>query len=372
MSDFKPDAYKLLIVDDLPQNIQVLGNVLRDQGYQLSFAMDGRTALTLIKKEKYDLILLDVMMPDLDGYDVCDLLKQDPLHRDIPVIFLTAKIDVGSIVKGFKLGAVDYITKPFHSEELLLRVQTHLELKTTREKLAQSNMAKDKFFSIISHDLKNPFHALLGFSELLISHFDTLDRDKAMVYIQNIHNSGKSLYKLLENLLHWSRLQTGGIKCNPEGIDLLAAVEQCLATLHSSYTIKKIHIVNTIDSGIMLSVDSDMIELILRNLISNAIKFSDKGGEIQIDSKSIDDFVEIAISDTGTGIKAEDIPTLFKIDTRHSMPGTSGEKGTGLGLILCQEFIELNKGKLWVESQIGQGSVFKFTLPLYLNECEFI
>lgn len=282
MSNFNPKSFKLLIVDDVSQNIQVLGSILRDHGYAISFAMDGKRALELTAKEKFDLILLDIMMPELDGYDVCTILKQDPLTRNIPVIFLTAKTEIDSIVKGFKKGAVDYITKPFYSEELLSRVQTHLELKTTREKLAQSNAAKDMFFSIIAHDLKNPFHALLGFSALLIDSFDTLGKDDVIRYIQNIHDSGKSLYKLLENLLHWSRLQTGRIDSNRENINLLFVLEKCLETLHSNYTIKNIRIMNTIDPAIQVYADPDMTELILRNLISNAIKYTRDGGEIQI------------------------------------------------------------------------------------------
>ena len=363
MQDFNPKLYNVLIVDDVPKNIQVLGSILRDQGYQLSFAMDGKRALDLTSKGKYDLILLDIMMPEMDGYDVCTMLKQDPLTRDIPVIFLTAKTEVDSIVKGFKLGAVDYITKPFYSEELLSRVQTHLELKTTREKLARSNAAKDMFFSIIAHDLKNPFHALLGFSELLLYSFDTLSKDKAIKYIQNIHNSGTNLYKLLENLLQWSRLQTGSMESNQKDINLLTILEKCLGTLNPNYTIKNINIVKNIDPDIQIFADPDMSELILRNLIANAIKYTRDGGEILIDSKPIENFVEIAVSDNGMGIKAEDIPKLFEIDEKHSTLGTSNERGTGLGLILCKEFIDLNRGEIWVESEIGKGSIFKFTLP---------
>ncbi|MEA1967989.1 MAG: hybrid sensor histidine kinase/response regulator, partial [Thermodesulfobacteriota bacterium] len=267
MPDFNPKLYKLLIVDDVSKNIQVLGSILRNHGYQISFAMDGKRALDLTSKEKYDLILLDVMMPELDGYDVCAILKQDPFTRDIPVIFLTAKTEVDSIVKGFKLGAVDYITKPFYSEELLSRVKTHLELKTTREKLAQSNAAKDMFFSIIAHDLKNPFHAMLGFSELLLSSFDTLDKGKKIKYIQNIYDSGTSLYKLLENLLQWSRLQTGSIECNRKNINPLSILEQCLKTLYSNSALKKINIIKNIDPGIQAFADPDMTRLIFRNLI---------------------------------------------------------------------------------------------------------
>ena len=364
MPDFNPELYELLIVDDIPNNIQVLGSILRDHGYQLSFAMDGKEALNLTSKEKYDLILLDIMMPELDGYDVCAILKQDPLTRDIPVIFLTAKTEADDIVKGFKVGAVDYITKPFYSEELLSRVQTHLELKVTREKLARANAAKDMFFSIIAHDLKNPFNALLGFSDLLLYSFDTLGNDKVRKYIQNIHDSGTSLYKLLENLLQWSGLQTGNIECIRKNINLLPILEKCLETLHSNFAIKNINIIKNIDPAIQVYADPDMTELIIRNLISNAIKYTHEGGEIQIDSKLTESIVEISISDNGTGIEVEDIPKLFNIDEKHSMPGTSNERGTGLGLILCKEFVNQNKGKIWAESQIGHGSVFKFTLPV--------
>ncbi|MEA1969828.1 MAG: HAMP domain-containing sensor histidine kinase, partial [Thermodesulfobacteriota bacterium] len=171
-----------------------------------------------------------------------------------------------------------------------------------------------------------------------------------------------------ENLLQWSRLQTGSIECNRKNINPLSILEQCLKTLYSNSALKNINIIKNIDPAIQAFADPDMTRLIFRNLISNAIKFTGEGGEIQIDSKHVENFVEIAVSDNGTGIKVEDISKLFKIEQKHSIPGTSNETGTGLGLILCKEFVDQNNGEIWVESEVDHGSVFKFTLPVPLKE----
>ena len=206
---------KILIVDDVPKNIQLAGSILQRQDYNIFFANNGETALNLAQTNAFDLILLDIMMPGMDGFEVCEQLKKDPNTREIPVIFLTAKTDTESTIKGFDIGAVDYVTKPFNEKELLARVRTHLELRAARESLREANVTKDKFFSIIAHDMKNPFNALLGLSKLLLNNFDVFDEDKKKYFIQNIYQSSDQGYKLLENLLDWSRMQTGKMVCQP-------------------------------------------------------------------------------------------------------------------------------------------------------------
>lgn len=355
--------FKIFIVDDVPGNIQLAANILKKSDYDFFYAENGKKALSIAKENDFDLILLDIMMPEIDGYQVCEHLKKDPATRDIPIIFLTAKADTESIVKGLGAGAVDYVTKPFNDAELMARVKTHLELRSAQQDLREANATKDKFFSIIAHDLKNPFNTLIGLSELLIKDYDYFDDEKKKKFIQSIYESSDNMYKLLENLLNWSRMQTGRIEWNPENIDLNKLADENVSLLKTAAVNKNINFFSELDTGTTVYADVDMVTMVFRNLITNAIKFTQEGGEVKIIAKPTGNFEEITISDTGLGIGEEDIKKLFRINVQHSTSGTAKEKGTGLGLILCKEFIEKNGGKIWVDSELGKGSDFKFTLP---------
>lgn len=355
--------FKVLIVDDVPKNIQVAANILQEEGYQMAFAQNGKTALSMVQSNKFDLILLDIMMPGMDGFEVCERLREEPATRNIPIIFLTAKTDTESIVRGFEIGAMDYVTKPFNGSELLVRVKTHLDLNRTKEKLREANATKDKFFSIIAHDLKNPFNAVLGLTNLLIDQYDSFDDDKKKSLIQDICQSSEQGYKLLENLLDWSRMQTGKVEWRPDEIDLYTYTFENISFLKSNADNKKIKLLSSINKGVTVYADPNMVTMIIRNLLSNAIKFTKENGEVRISSESIGSYEEITVTDTGVGIKEDNTKKLFRIDIHHSTLGTLKEVGTGLGLILCKEFAERNGGKIWVESEFGKGSDFKFTLP---------
>jgi PAS domain S-box-containing protein len=236
-------------------------------------------------------------------------------------------------------------------------------LKQSEHKLKELNAAKDKFFSIIAHDIKNPLGTMVGFSDLLINHYDNLNQEQRMESIKGINESSNRLFKLLENLLEWSRSQTGRIDFNPEEIDLSYIVNSCIILLRESAAAKNINLFSEIKQGTQVFVDVDMITAVVRNLISNAIKFTPIDGDIKIITMENDDALTICVSDTGIGICDEDLDKLFRIDISHTTPGTASERGTGLGLILCKEFVERHGGNIWVESQEGEGSTFKFTLP---------
>jgi len=357
--------FSILIVDDVPKNIQMVANVLREEGYQMAFARSGDAALRHTETILFDLILLDIMMPEMNGYEVCEKLKQNPKTKEIPVIFLTAKTDTENVLKGFELGAVDYVTKPFNMSELLARVKTHLELREARQKLQELNATKDKFFSIIAHDLKNPFNALISGSNFLVQHFEELEKNKIKAFIREINNASKYAFNLLENLLEWSRAQTGRVICEPTETDIHRIVSDTMALLKQNAEKKQVHLINEIAPNTSAYADIDMISVIIRNLLSNALKYTNEGGEVRIASKAAGDFMEISVSDTGVGISKEDMDRLFRIDIKYSTAGTDQEQGTGLGLILCKEFVEKNGGKIQVASDIGKGSVFCFTLPTY-------
>ncbi|WP_462282141.1 tetratricopeptide repeat protein [Salinivirga cyanobacteriivorans] len=240
------------------------------------------------------------------------------------------------------------------------------ELETANKRLAETNATKDKFFSIIAHDLKSPFNSLIGFSNLLVKNALKYPTEKVQEIAQMLHNTSKQAYILLGNLLEWSRLQRGSIEFKPEEINLYVLYDETRQLLQQSADNKSIELVNQIPENTYVVADKNMLSTIVRNLISNAIKFTPKSGRILIGAEITDDneSVEIFVQDNGIGIPKEVQPVIFDIGENAITQGTGNEKGTGLGLILCKEFIEKHGGHIWVESEIGKGSVFKFTLPL--------
>jgi signal transduction histidine kinase len=237
-------------------------------------------------------------------------------------------------------------------------------MKESNTQLSFLNATKDKFFSIIAHDLRNPFNGVIGFSELLLKGIDKLPHEKIVKYIEFIHAASKTGSSLLDNLLQWSRAQTGRISYEPIKISLVTIAEETIQLLDSDAKRKNISIEQQISHDVVIFADENMVKTIFRNLISNSIKFTNLKGNISLKSEIIGSYVEITISDNGVGIAQENLEKLFRADINLSTRGTDKESGTGLGLLLCKEFVEKHNGKIWVESEVGIGSNFKFTLPL--------
>ena len=357
-------AYKILIVDDLPKNIQVVAATLQTEGYDISFAQNGESAIKMCNTNDFDLVLLDIMMPGMDGIEVCRIIKSDEKTKDLPIIFLTAKDDITSITKAFEAGGVDYVSKPFKGAELQARVRTHVTLKKQKEKLSQLNATKDKFFSIIAHDLRSPFTGLLGFAELLIEESDTAEPEDLKTYYQMMYKSAKQGYKLLTNLLEWSRTQTNRIDFNPTKHNIQDPICENIALLENNSIEKGISIQNNSTEEIIITADPNMLKTVIRNILSNAIKFTKPNGNIKISTIKKDNYAEVIIKDDGIGMDKKTRSRLFRVDENVSRRGTNNESGTGLGLIICKEFIERNNGKIWVESTEGSGTSFYFTIPL--------
>ncbi|NJK93569.1 MAG: hypothetical protein HC905_00350 [Bacteroidales bacterium] len=254
-------------------------------------------------------------------------------------------------------------------EEII--VQRTLEIKQQKEEILDqknqleiANATKDKFFSILAHDLRSPFNSLIGFSELLVTEIQKGNQEKYSRYAGIIRQSINDVFNLVENLLTWSRSQSKNITFNPEQLQLYPLVESCLNLFANSAENKGIALKMNIPDNQIVYADEDMVLTILRNLITNAIKFSKRGDRITITSKTEGDWVAVSVSDTGVGMEQDVIARLFKEGENVKTTGTDKEKGTGLGLMLCKEFIEFHKGGIGVESQIGVGSTFYFTLPL--------
>ncbi|MHC9543086.1 MAG: response regulator [Vulcanimicrobiota bacterium] len=375
----------ILIVDDVPGNLEILGSLLSESGFEISVASNGSQAVAVATAEPPALILMDVSMPEMDGYTACRRLKANLLTAEIPIIFLTAHSGESEIVRGFEAGGVDYVTKPFKTSELLARILTHLELRHSRERITGQNMElkemnkklsiseeslrlansmKDKFLSILAHDLRNPISNFYQSIDLMLSSEYTLNEETKTNFLKTIRNSASHLGDLLENLLTWARTQAGGIDFSPSLQSLAPVALETAAHLSPGAQQKNITIRMDIIDDITAYFDTHMVSTILRNLVSNATKFTPPGGTITVSAEEQGNFLAVSVADTGIGMTAQDLHQLFRIDVHPTRIGTGKEKGTGLGLILCKEFAEMNGGSIKAGSELNKGSTFTFTLPV--------
>ena len=255
-------------------------------------------------------------------------------------------------------------------QDITIRKNAEVKLINHAEELQELNQSKDKFFSIISHDLRSPFNALLGLSEYTTKFFDDLSKEEIKESIENIHASSKKVYNLMQNLLEWAQIQTGGLEFEKSKIDLCEILKSILELYKETANSKNINLTSNISNSIFLYADLYMIETVLRNLVSNGIKFTHPGGNISISAAVKSDLVEVTVEDNGIGITPDNQKKLFSIDKQYRVDGTDDEKGTGLGLILCKDFVEKNNGTISVKSELKEGSKFTFTVPLYNNSLE--
>ncbi len=539
--------YTILVVDDNETNLRVIVEYLRGFGFKLLMAMNGQLCLKIAQARRPDIILLDVMMPELDGFETCERLKATEVTRDIPVIFMTALTSEDDKVRGFEVGAVDYVTKPIQQREVLARVNTHLQLlhflrqeqhrraeeqrqreiavslrqvskvlnstlnqaqllqiimeqlgrvvpfdgaaiflhenqrlilsqgigfgatymgnsvlltdkssgvmvfnsqkpmlimdtkhdarwqawtetnpilswmgaplvledeaigvltvdsftthkyneadvsilqifanhaavairnarlyslvQQVNEQLIKLNADKDKFFSIVAHDLKGPFLPLLGNLELMQEMALTLKPTDVEAMSAASYRSAKRVFELLENLLCWARLQMGRMEYDPQRVNLSEIVTKTVELLADNAKVKQINLDNQVQPETWVYADNYMLDTVIRNLSSNALKFTPQGGQVTISAHSLSEetpgrFVEVSIADTGVGLPPQVKEKLFKIDQYVTTIGTNKETGTGLGLIICQEMVVKSGGRIWVESEVGQGTTVHFMVRL--------
>jgi signal transduction histidine kinase len=250
------------------------------------------------------------------------------------------------------------------NQELIERHLAEEALKKSEGRLKELNATKDKFFNIIAHDLKNPFTCLLGATELLNENIRQMDTEQIKELVHLLNDSAKSGYAILQNLLDWSRSQTGLITLNPERIELKSMIDEHLSDLYLNSVKKDIELRSEVEKEMFVIADKNMINTILRNLLANAIKFTPRFGYVTVCAVIKKNIATISVKDTGIGITEDNIKKLFRIDIKYNRPGTNKEQGTGLGLILCKEFAELQGGKIWVESIINKGSEFIFSIPV--------
>ncbi len=359
----------ILIVDDNPKNLQVLGNILKQEGYKLAAATNGPQALEFALKKGPDLILLDIMMPGMDGFEVCERLKNEPTVRDVPVIFLSARTETESAAKSFEKGAVDYVSKPFNTKELLARVKTQLQLKHAterlrreKEKAEEATKLKDKFVSLVAHDLKAPFTTIVGFLELLRDDPKNPLQQEQKEILGSVIRNGEGLVRMIEELLQISRFQTGKVSLEKTFFDGHYLTASVAATLDLLAKKKGINLENEVGPGTRLYGDMDLFAGVIQNLLSNAIKFCNKGDIITLFAPS-DQKATIAVKDTGIGMSKESQGRIFQHEEVTSTRGTAGEKGTGFGMPLSRDIMEAHNGTLTLESSEGEGSIFYASLP---------
>lgn len=362
----KTDTYqpKILIVDDVPANLKVLSDILRDEGYKIRPVTSGSQALQIAEKVIPDVILLDIMMPDMDGIETCKLIKANPILADIPVIFISALSESENIVTALSIGGVDYITKPFKIEEVKARVATHIKINLQRKQLEELINIRNKFVSVLAHDLRNSVQIFLGMSEIISDDLNAFSPDETKQILKDMNKSAKNINQTLENLLEWSNLQSKKIAFNPVRLNIFELVEEVIKSLSLSISNKNLIIENNIDKSIFLTIDKYMITSVFRNLLTNSIKYSFDNGKIIIGCNTGDSVNTFYVQDFGQGIPPEILDTLFTLKTKINLKneGEGEEFYSGLGLLMCKEFINYHGGNIWIESKPKEGCTVYFSL----------
>ena len=364
MTDTRP---KILIVDDTPENIDVLREVL-GQSYRCSVATSGEKAIKLVTfREPPDLILLDIMMPGIDGYEVCRRLKAKESTKDIPVIFVTAKSEVEDEFQGFEVGAVDYINKPISPSIVKARVATHLKLRQQQldlqkqySELCELQAMRDSLTHMIVHDLRSPLAGLYGFLELFQLESDQLSEDHKD-YLSYCMENTKALLAMINDLLDVNRLESGKMPLERVPCRLRDIAHQAIDALGA---LTRDHTIS-ITPGEEVTVDCDrsVITRVLTNLIGNALKFSPTSSDIIVDIASERDWLRLSVRDKGYGIPEQYREKIFEKFGQVEARGDNQKHSTGLGLTFCKLAVEAHGGAIGVNSTVGEGSSFWFTLP---------
>ncbi|MBW4545593.1 MAG: response regulator [Symplocastrum torsivum CPER-KK1] len=383
----------ILIVDDTLENLQLLSNTLSTQGYKVRGAAKGQMAIRTARSSPPDLILLDIKMPEMDGYEVCERLKADEQTRDIPVIFISALDEVIDKVRAFQVGGVDYITKPFHVEEVLARIEHQLmiqllstqlqekqnqlqeqnkqlqkeiqERQKAEQAAAAANQAKSEFLANMSHELRTPLNAILGFTQLMNRNSQLTAEQRE--FLEIINGSGEHLLELIDDILDLSKIEAGLIDLNQKSFDLYRLLDNIEDLFQIQTEQKNLDFIVIVSPNVpqYIRTDEQKLRSCLLNLLSNAIKFTNYGGVTLTvgKSKKSESSLQFSVSDTGLGIAPEEIETLFDAFVQTSA-GRATAGGTGLGLAITKNFVELMGGEIRVSSVLGEGTTFQFTIKL--------
>jgi len=355
----------ILVVDDSPENLELLCAFLRDSGFEIDVAENGEAALEQLAQVKPDLILLDVVMPGLDGFETCQRLKENDETKDIPVIFMTALVNTSDKVRGFELGAVDHIAKPLQPDEVLARITTHLTIKNLQESLQEQIIERDKligqldaFAHTVAHDLKNPLGVITGYMTFLNDSWSDLPAEQVQELLQTIAQTGYKMSNIIEELLLLASIRQSEIKLNPLNMDLI--VSESLLRLNYMLEEYNAEVVVAEEWPVALGY-AQWVEEVWVNYISNALKYGGEPPRLELGATSPGNgMVRFWIRDNGPGISPESQEKLF---TRFTRLEETRAKGHGLGLSIVQHIMERLGGEVGIDSKTGQGSEFFFTLP---------
>ncbi|MBI5688066.1 MAG: hybrid sensor histidine kinase/response regulator [Verrucomicrobia bacterium] len=367
-------APSILVVDDTPENLQLLNGMLKGCGYKSRPVPSGELALRAAQSDPPDLVLLDINMPEMNGYEVCKRLKADPQLAPIPVIFISALNETMDKVKAFGIGGVDYVTKPFQFEEVHARVETHLKLHQLQKELERQNRQlkenydrlreletlRDNLVHLVVHDLRSPLAMMAGYVDLIKVKIAAKLNASETGYIDVLGKHTAKLLDMVTTLLDVSRMESGEMPLNRQACDIAAVAREVVETFGVLKGQRRLS-VETPSAPLSVHADKDVLQRIIANLIGNAVKFTPDGGRITVTLSRKDSMARVAVTDTGPGIPAEFHKKVFekfgqvdKEARRHS---------TGLGLTFCKLAVEAHGGKIGVESEVGKGSTFWFALP---------
>ncbi|MFA6404301.1 MAG: response regulator [Salinivirgaceae bacterium] len=378
----------ILIVDDNPKNLEVLGKLLQVEKYKIEFAVNGKAALEWLEIRQFDLILLDINMPGLNGFEVCKIIRSNPLLGNVPIIFISAESDRENILKGFELGAQDYVTKPFDSRELIMRVKTHLLLKKSieeleelntsleekvKERTLQLNKAKERaeasdrlktaFMDNISHEVRTPLNGILGFASLIVK--PNITDEKKKHFLEILEQSSKRLLNTITGYMDISLIVSGNQVVNKATClvtYLLKAVFQKYKPLCETKGIVLTFDIPPSVDDFQIKTDETLLLKILNHLMDNALKFTNEG-RIVIGFTLKENKVEFFIKDTGKGISTEAQQHIYNYFIQEDMTLTRNFEGSGLGLSISKGLVKLLEGEIWFETEKGKGSIFYFTIP---------
>ncbi len=376
----KSHSGKILIIDDTQENIALLVEILQKKGYHISAASSGERGIVIAEKIKPDLILLDIMMPGIDGYETCRRLKSQKKTKKIPIIFVSAKHETDDILTGFSVGGVDYINKPFFEEEVCARIKSQIKiqqlnrkLKKSRNKAIKANNAKSIFLANMSHELRTPMHGILSLSSLGIKKHKNLSIDDSLKYFTYIKSSADRLLGLINNLLDLAKLESGKMELSIHQDSLLQISRTCIDEQQARLDELEIKI-NFSEDNVSNSMNLDPIRIgqVITNFLSNAIKFSAKGDTLDIsitnaEIRTNQDAYFFSIRDRGLIIPEDELKTVFKKFSQSSVKINNIE-GTGLGLTISKEIIDAHHGKIWLENHPDGGVLSCFIIPNQQNE----
>lgn len=369
-SEVKKDL--IAAIDDDFLNLKLLEFVIVKAEFNFLGIQRSVNAMDVLLENPPSLILLDVMMPHLDGFELCEQLKSNQKLKDIPIIFITSMDQMENKVKGFELGGVDYVTKPFNKYELTARLKTHMALLTAKDKmmkqaleLQKDNALKNRLFSIIGHDLRTPLSAIKMQLDFILRGLINPKSDSFMdTTAHDMASTTNEALNLLDNLLGWARSERGMLKVLKEEVNIRELIEECVRLQKMAIEFKNIKLTTVLpENEVLCFADINKIKTVMRNLMSNAIKFTPKNGSIMIAVEENNGMIKLIVEDSGVGISRENMKKILDPTEHFTKIGTEDEPGTGLGLVLCLEFISKHGSVLNIESEVGKGSVFSFELP---------